>query len=70
MTSASASPRPRAPGRRGRGAARAEYRARPGPAVDRPRQCVVDYRTLNVRNWERIVSAWEAGARVRCHLPL
>ncbi|MFE1292954.1 transcriptional regulator [Streptomyces sp. NPDC058751] len=29
--------------------------------VDRPRQRVVEYRTLNVRRWERIVAAWAAG---------
>ncbi|MFF0033961.1 transposase [Streptomyces avermitilis] len=29
--------------------------------VDRPRQCAVEFRTLNVRRWERIVEAWAAG---------
>ncbi|MET8637733.1 transcriptional regulator [Streptomyces sp. NPDC004074] len=29
--------------------------------VVRPRQRVVDFRTLNVRNWDRIVEAWAAG---------
>ena len=29
--------------------------------VDRPRQRVVEYRTLNVRHWDRIVQAGAAG---------
>jgi len=29
--------------------------------VDRPRQRVVEFRTLNVRRWDRIVRAWAAG---------
>ncbi|WP_443054272.1 helix-turn-helix domain-containing protein [Streptomyces sp. NBC_00271] len=29
--------------------------------VDRPRQRVVEFRTLNVRHWDRIVAAWVAG---------
>jgi hypothetical protein len=29
--------------------------------VSRPRQRVVEYRTLNVRHWDRIVQAWAAG---------
>ncbi|MCG0069368.1 XRE family transcriptional regulator [Streptomyces sp. FBKL.4005] len=29
--------------------------------VSRPRQRVVEYRHLNVRRWDRIVDAWEAG---------
>ncbi|MGW4984115.1 transcriptional regulator, partial [Streptomyces mirabilis] len=29
--------------------------------VDRPRQRVVEFRTLNVRRWDRIVAAWAAG---------
>ncbi|MFH9970038.1 transcriptional regulator [Streptomyces mirabilis] len=29
--------------------------------VDRPRQRVVEFRTLNVRHWDRIVAAWAAG---------
>ncbi|MEW2567222.1 transcriptional regulator [Streptomyces sp. NPDC047070] len=29
--------------------------------VDRPRQRAVELRHLNVRNWDRIVSAWTAG---------
>ncbi|MET7987387.1 transcriptional regulator [Streptomyces sp. NPDC005281] len=28
--------------------------------VDRPRQRVVEFRTLNVRRWDRIVAAWAA----------
>ncbi|SCK63527.1 hypothetical protein YUWDRAFT_07005 [Streptomyces sp. AmelKG-D3] len=30
-------------------------------AVARPRQRVVEYCTLNVRKWGRMVAAWEAG---------
>ena len=29
--------------------------------VDRPRQRVVAFRTMNVRRWDRIVAAWAAG---------
>jgi len=29
--------------------------------VVRPRQRVVEFRTLNVRNWDRSVEAWAAG---------
>ncbi|WAU82372.1 transcriptional regulator [Streptomyces sp. Qhu-G9] len=29
--------------------------------VDRPRQRAVEFRTMNVRNWDRIVDAWAAG---------
>lgn len=29
--------------------------------VDRPRQRAVEFRTMNVRNWDRIVGAWAAG---------
>ncbi|MEV8038491.1 transcriptional regulator [Streptomyces sp. NPDC086182] len=29
--------------------------------VDRPRQRTVEFRTLNVRRWDRIVAAWAAG---------
>ncbi|MFD5628471.1 transcriptional regulator [Streptomyces sp. NPDC127072] len=29
--------------------------------VDRPRQRVVEFRTLNVRHWDRVVEAWAAG---------
>ncbi|MET8245123.1 transcriptional regulator [Streptomyces sp. NPDC005202] len=29
--------------------------------VDRPRQRVIEYRTLNIRHWEAIVEAWAAG---------
>ncbi|WAU78351.1 transcriptional regulator (plasmid) [Streptomyces sp. Qhu-G9] len=29
--------------------------------VDRPRQRAVEFRTMNVRRWERIVAAWAAG---------
>lgn len=31
-------------------------------AVDRPRHRVVEYRTLNVRRWDRIVKAWAEGS--------
>ncbi|MEU6996679.1 transcriptional regulator [Streptomyces sp. NPDC046465] len=30
-------------------------------AVDRPRHRVVEYRTLNIRHWDRIIQAWAAG---------
>ncbi|MGX9924484.1 transcriptional regulator [Streptomyces sp. NPDC002248] len=46
--------------RQGRGT-RVEFHPVNQSAVDRPRQRVVEYRTLNVRKWERIVTAWEAG---------
>ncbi|MFD6150223.1 transcriptional regulator [Streptomyces sp. NPDC060243] len=46
--------------RQGRGT-RVEFHPVNQSAVDRPRQRVVEYRTLNVRTWERIVGAWEAG---------
>ncbi|EFK98059.1 MULTISPECIES: hypothetical protein [Streptomyces] len=46
--------------RQGRGT-RVEFHPVNQSAVDRPRQRVVEYRTLNVRKWERIVAAWEAG---------
>ncbi len=29
--------------------------------VTRPRQRVIEYRTLNVRNWDRIVHTWVTG---------
>ncbi|MBV1941951.1 transcriptional regulator [Streptomyces sp. BV286] len=29
--------------------------------VDRPRQRAVEFRTMNVRNWDRIVDAWAVG---------
>ncbi|WP_328848002.1 hypothetical protein [Streptomyces sp. NBC_00258] len=29
--------------------------------VDRPRQRGVEFRTMNVRHWDRIVAAWVAG---------
>ncbi|MCW8100349.1 transcriptional regulator [Streptomyces tauricus] len=29
--------------------------------VDRPRQRAMEFRTMNVRRWERIVAAWAAG---------
>ncbi|MEV2231685.1 transcriptional regulator [Streptomyces phaeochromogenes] len=29
--------------------------------VDRPRQRAVEFRTMNVRRWDRIVAAWAAG---------
>ncbi|SCE15053.1 hypothetical protein GA0115246_111485 [Streptomyces sp. SolWspMP-sol7th] len=46
--------------RQGRGT-RVEFHPVNQSAVDRPRQRVVEYRTLNVRKWERIVAAWGAG---------
>ncbi|WP_433343942.1 transcriptional regulator [Streptomyces sp. CA-253872] len=46
--------------REGRGT-RVEFHPVNQSAVDRPRQRVVDYRTLNVRTWDRIIAAWQAG---------
>jgi hypothetical protein len=33
----------------------------PRSQVDRPRQRAVEFRTMNVRRWDRIVAAWAAG---------
>ncbi|MEU6440800.1 transcriptional regulator [Streptomyces sp. NPDC047046] len=46
--------------REGRGT-RVEFHPVNQSAVDRPRQRVVEYRTLNVRNWDHIIAAWQAG---------
>ncbi|MGW7660469.1 transcriptional regulator [Streptomyces sp. NPDC054756] len=43
--------------REGRGT-RVEFHPVNQSQVDRPRQRVVEYRTLNVRHWDRIVDAW------------
>ncbi|MEU6093112.1 transcriptional regulator [Streptomyces sp. NPDC047085] len=43
--------------REGRGT-RVEFHPLNQSQVDRPRQRVVSYRTLNVRHWDRIVRAW------------
>ncbi|MCZ0984688.1 transcriptional regulator [Streptomyces diastatochromogenes] len=43
--------------REGRGT-RVEFHPLNQSQVDRPRQRVVTYRTLNVRHWDRIVEAW------------
>ncbi|MEV0173102.1 transcriptional regulator [Streptomyces sp. NPDC050803] len=43
----------------GRGT-RVEFHPLNQSQVDRPRQRVVEYRTLNVRHWDRIVEAWSA----------
>ncbi|MGW1802527.1 transcriptional regulator [Streptomyces sp. NPDC001984] len=43
--------------REGRGT-RVEFHPLNQSQVDRPRQRVVSYRTLNVRHWDRIVEAW------------
>ncbi|WP_053755062.1 hypothetical protein [Streptomyces sp. MMG1533] len=43
--------------REGRGT-RVEFHPLNQSQVDRPRQRVVEYRTLNVRRWDRIVEAW------------
>lgn len=43
--------------REGRGT-RVEFHPLNQSQVDRPRQRVVSYRTLNVRHWDRIVQAW------------
>nr|WBO75896.1 transcriptional regulator [Streptomyces sp. SBE_14.2] len=45
--------------RQGRGT-RVEFHPLNQSQVDRPRQRVVTYRTLNVRHWDRIVEAWAA----------
>ncbi|WP_328868897.1 transcriptional regulator [Streptomyces sp. NBC_00287] len=45
--------------RAGRGT-RVEFHPLNQSQVDRPRQRVVSFRTLNVRNWDRIVEAWAA----------
>ncbi|MEY9997797.1 hypothetical protein ABIE67_009916 [Streptomyces sp. V4I8] len=43
--------------REGRGT-RVEFHPLNQSQVDRPRQRVVAYRTLNVRHWDRVVEAW------------
>ncbi|MFJ5265155.1 transcriptional regulator [Streptomyces sp. NPDC088387] len=43
--------------REGRGT-RVEFHPLNQSQVDRPQQRVVEYRTLNVRHWDRIVEAW------------
>ncbi|WP_367325516.1 transcriptional regulator [Streptomyces sp. HUAS ZL42] len=45
--------------REGRGT-RVEFHPLNQSQVDRPRQRVVEYRTLNVRHWDRVVDAWAA----------
>ncbi|GAA0709342.1 transcriptional regulator [Streptomyces cellulosae] len=45
--------------REGRGT-RVEFHPLNQSQVDRPRQRVITYRTLNVRHWDRIVEAWVA----------
>ncbi|MFF4902668.1 hypothetical protein [Streptomyces sp. NPDC001068] len=39
---------------------RVEFHRLNQPQVTRPHQRVVEYRTLNVRRWDRIVAAWVA----------
>ncbi|MGY5051883.1 helix-turn-helix domain-containing protein [Streptomyces sp. 900105755] len=46
--------------REGRGT-RVEFHPLNQSQVDRPRQRPVEFRTLNVRRWDRIVAAWVAG---------
>ncbi|MGX1246874.1 hypothetical protein RKD46_007978 [Streptomyces pseudovenezuelae] len=46
--------------REGRGT-RVEFHPLNQSQVPRPRQRAVEYRTLNVRHWDRIVRAWAAG---------
>jgi hypothetical protein len=46
--------------REGRGT-RVEFHPLDQSQVDRPRRRVVEYRTLNVRHWDRIVEAWAEG---------
>jgi hypothetical protein len=46
--------------REGRGT-RVEIHPLNQSGVDRPRQRVVEFRSLNVRRWDRIVRAWAAG---------
>lgn len=43
--------------REGRGT-RVEFHPLNQSQVDRPRQRVVEFRTLNVRNWDRVIEAW------------
>ncbi|MFC8520614.1 transcriptional regulator [Streptomyces sp. NPDC057257] len=45
--------------REGRGT-RVEFHPLNQSQVPRPRQRVIEYRTLNVRHWDRIVQAWAA----------
>ncbi|MFJ8897624.1 transcriptional regulator [Streptomyces sp. NPDC102359] len=45
--------------REGRGT-RVEFHPLNQSQVDRPRQRVISYRTLNVRHWDRVVDAWAA----------
>lgn len=45
--------------REGRGT-RVEFHPLNQSQVPRPRQRVVEYRTLNVRHWDRVVQAWAA----------
>ncbi|MFF4603494.1 transcriptional regulator [Streptomyces sp. NPDC001339] len=45
--------------RQGRGT-RVEFHPLNQSQVPRPRQRVIDYRTLNVRHWDRIIEAWAA----------
>ncbi|MFD8573333.1 transcriptional regulator [Streptomyces sp. NPDC059639] len=46
--------------RQGRGT-RVEFHPLNQSQVSRPRQRVIDYRTMNVRRWDRIVQAWSVG---------
>ncbi|MFI6876024.1 transcriptional regulator [Streptomyces sp. NPDC050400] len=46
--------------RQGRGT-RVEFHPLNQSQVPRPLQRVIDYRTMNVRRWDRIVQAWSAG---------
>ncbi|WP_078869511.1 transcriptional regulator [Streptomyces sp. NRRL B-1347] len=48
--------------RDGRGT-RVEFHPLNQSQVERPRQRVVEFRTLNVRHWDRIVEAWSRGDR-------
>jgi hypothetical protein len=50
--------------RRGRGT-RVEFHPLNQSQVPRPHQRFVEFRTLNVRRWDRIVSAWTAGDDAR-----
>ncbi|MEU5436043.1 transcriptional regulator [Streptomyces sp. NPDC020719] len=44
-----------------RGGTRVELHPLNQSQVDRPRQRIVEYRTINVRRWDRIVQCWSTG---------
>ncbi|QKW05081.1 transcriptional regulator [Streptomyces sp. NA04227] len=44
-----------------RGGTRVEIHPLNQSQVDRPHQRVLEYRTMNIRRWDRLVTAWAAG---------